>query len=341
MTDITTLHQTNGIPVTALCQGLSLPRATYYRNQPEKSDVPSKTSPPANALSDGLRQRILDVLHSERFVDCTPYQVYYTLLDEGYYYGSIRTFYRLLAEKGETQERRHQRNHRDAVKPELMATAHNQVWSWDITKILSLQRLVYYYLYVIIDIFSRYVVGWLIADCECQLIARDLIQKTTLKQGIQPGQLTIHSDNRPSMTSHTVAQLLEHLGVLKTHNRPYTSNDNPFSESHFKTLKYCPQFPNRFESIAQAEKFYQAFFTWYNQEHYHSGILWLTPQSVHYGQANETLKNRHQMVLNTYQENPIRFNNRIPIQKELQPVYINPPQKITVEKDLHGENSMV
>ena len=340
MTDITTLSQTKKIPVTALCRGLSLPRATYYRKQTEKTDWPDHRTSPANALSDELRQSMLALLHSERFIDCTPYQVYYTLLDKGHYYGSIRTFYRLLAENGETQERRHQRNHRDAVKPELMATAPNQVWSWDITKLLSVQRLVYYYLYVIIDIFSRYVVGWLIADRECQLLARDLIQKTTLKQGIQPNQLTLHSDNGPSMTSHTVAQLLEHLGVLKTHNRPYTSNDNPFSESHFKTLKYCPQFPNRFESIEQAEKFCQEFFTWYNQEHYHSGILWLTPQSVHYGKADDILKKRHQVLLNAYQENSIRFNNRRPIQKKLHPVYINPPQKILIKNDLHEEEIM-
>jgi len=338
MADIKMLHQTKRIPVAALCQGLSLPRATYYRGQ--SATVPSLASSPVNALSNECRQIILDVLHSERFVDCTPYQVYYTLLDEGCYYGSIRTFYRLLSEQGETQDRRIQRDHRNAVKPELMATAQNQVWSWDITKLRSFQRLVYYYLYVIIDIFSRYVVGWLIADRECQQLARELIQKTALKHSIQPGQLTLHSDNGPSMTSHGVAQLLEHLGVLKTHNRPYTSNDNPFSESHFKTLKYCPQFPNRFESITHAENFCQDFFTWYNQKHYHSGILWLTPQSVHYGQADETLEKRYQRLLNAYRENPARFNARMPVRKELQPVYINPPQKIFIGKDLQREEIM-
>jgi len=309
MSDISTASKAKEISVTALCQELALPRATYYRHRIKKAKTSvSKAQSPANALSGTLRQTMLDLLHSKRFVDCTPYQVYYTLLDEGHYYASIRTFYRLLAEKGETQDRRNQRKHRDAVKPELVAMAQNEVWSWDITKLLTFQRLVYYHLYVIIDIFSRYVVGWLIADRECQLLARSLIQKTALRHSIQPGQLTIHSDNGPSMTSHTVSELLDHLGVLKTHNRPYTSNDNPFSESHFKTLKYCPQFPNRFASITEAEKFCQDFFAWYNQKHYHSGILWLTPQSVHYQKAEEVLQNRYQVLWDAYQKNPIRFN---------------------------------
>lgn len=340
MDNIKRMKKTKSVPVATLCNELQISRATYYRNLIEGSQDTSKSASPANALPGNLRKTILDHLHSERFVDCTPYQAYYTLLDEGQYYASIRTFYRLLSEQNETQDRRNQRSHRDAIKPELMAAAENQVWSWDISKLLSQQRLVYYHLYVIIDIFSRYVVGWLIADRECQLLARELIQKTALKHGIQPGQLTIHSDNGPSMTSHTVAQLLEHLGVLKTHNRPYTSNDNPFSESHFKTLKYCPQFPGRFESIKQAEKYCQEFFTWYNQEHYHSGIQWLKPKSVHYGMAGEVLKHRHQVLLDAYNENPVRFNNRTPTLRELKPVYINPPEESTVEKYLQGEKIM-
>ena len=340
MTDIKIVSQEHRVPIVALCEGLSLARSSYYRAPSKKSNLSIHVSSSAHALSNELRQTILDLLHSERFVDCTPYQVYYTLLDEGHYYASIRTFYRLLAEKNETQERRHQRNHRDAIKPELMATAHNQIWSWDITKLLSVQRLVYYHLYVMIDIYSRHVVGWLIADRECQKLARDFIQRTTLRQSIQPGELTIHSDNGPSMTSHTVAELLEHLSILKTHNRPYTSNDNPFSESHFKTLKYCPTFPNRFESLEQAEQFCQNFFTWYNQEHYHSGILWLRPQSVHYGQADEILKRRHQVLLNAYHVEPARFNNRMPKQKKLKPAYINPPKEILNEEALQGGKIM-
>jgi putative transposase len=328
MNKITQISEEKNIALTALCDSLQISRATLYRNtgydeQPYAVNHPTE---PHNAISDAERQNILDVLHSERFVDSTPYHVFYTLLDEGQYIASIRTMYRVLFEAGESKERRNQRNHRDAIKPELMATAPNEVWSWDITKLLGFGRFVYFHLYVILDIFSRYVVGWMIADRECQHLAKTLIQKTTLKHGIQPGQLTIHSDNGPSMTSHTVSQLLEYLGVLKTHNRPYTSNDNPFSESHFKTLKYCPQFPERFESIQQAEIFCQDFFNWYNYEHYHSGILFLKPSTVHFEQADIILKNRHNVLLQTYEKNPTRFNNKIPALKKLKPVYINPPK---------------
>ncbi len=180
MKEITAMHQAKGIPVSVLCESVFLSRATYYRQQSKKANCTVGASP-ANVLTEDVRKQILDLLHGERFVDCTPYQIYYTLLDEGHYYASIRTFYRLLAEGGETQERRHQRNHRNAVKPELMATRKNQIWSWDITKLLSVNRFVYYYLYVILDIYSRYVVGWLIADRECQYLARELLQKSLLK----------------------------------------------------------------------------------------------------------------------------------------------------------------
>lgn len=315
------------VALAALCDNLHVSRATLYRqgkNGLQETTGHQKNT--HNALNIVQKQEILDLLHSERFIDFTPYDVFYTLLDEGQYIASIRTMYRILDELGESHERRNIRNHRDAVKPELIATTPNQVWSWDITKLLSFNRFVYYYLYVILDIYSRYVVGWMIADRECQHLARQLIQKTILKQGVQPGQLTIHSDNGPSMTSHTVSQLLEKIGVLKTHNRPYTSNDNPFSESQFKTLKYCPQFPERFELIKHAEQFCQTFFPWYNNVHYHSGILFLRPASVHYGQADDILRNRHQVLLNTFMENPARFNHRMPTLKKLKPVYINPPE---------------
>lgn len=316
------------VAISALCDSLHLSRATVYRYQGNVSHgtVNSTRQQPHNALDNAQRQEILDLLHSERFMDSTPYEVFYTLLDEGQYIASIRTMYRVLLQHGETKDRRDQRNHRDAIKPELIAMASNEVWSWDITKLLSYDRFVYYHLYVILDIFSRYVVGWLIADCESQHLAKQLIEKTALKQGIQPGQLSLHSDNGPSMTSQTVSQLLEKIGVLKTHNRPYTSNDNPFSESHFKTLKYCPEFPDRFESIEAAEKFCQEFFNWYNNEHYHSGILFLKPASVHAGYSDDILKNRHRVLLDAFEKNPARFNHKIPILKKLKPVYINPPK---------------
>jgi putative transposase len=338
MTDIHSIHQDRKIPVINLCQGLSLSRATFYRRN-EKNSITTIKKPPPNSISSEFKITILDIMHSERFTDCTPYQIYYTLLDEGKYIASIRTFYRLLKQQGETTPRRQQRHHRDVIKPELIATAPNQVWSWDITKLLSTQRLVYFHLYVLIDIYSRYVVGWLIADRECQFLARELIQKSTLKHGIQPSQLTVHSDNGPSMTSRTVAQLLEHLGVLKTHNRPYTSNDNPFSESQFKTLKYCPDFPQRFDSIKSAEKFCKHFFSWYNNQHYHSGIHWLNPRSAHNGDAEQILKNRHHVLVDAYHKNPIRFNKKMPTLKKLQPVFINPPENIG-EKDLQKERIM-
>jgi transposase InsO family protein len=334
MRKITEISEEKDITLTALCDSLQISRSALYRHTGDDllRCAANLSVEPHNVISAAERRKILDVLHSDRFIDTTPYDVFYTLLDEGEYIASIRTMYRVLFEVGESKDRRTQRNHRDAVKPELIATAPNEVWSWDITRLLSFKRFMYFHLYVILDIFSRYVVGWMIEDRECQYLAKTLIQKTTLKHGIQPGQLTIHSDNGPSMTSQTVSQLLENIGVLKTHNRPYTSNDNPFSESQFKTLKYCPQFPDRFESMACAEKFCRDFFEWYNNKHYHSGILFLKPVSVHFGYADKILKNRHDVLLQAYEKNPARFNKKIPALKKLKPVYINPP------KDTEGKN---
>lgn len=335
MSHIHEISAEKNVALSALCDGLEMSRATLYRNTSNNSqpDAVKHLLKPHNAIDEAQKQEILDELHSERFVDATPYEMFYTLLDEGRYIASIRTIYRVLQQAGESKDRRDQRNHRDAVKPELIAKAPNEVWSWDITKLLSVNRLVYFHLYVILDIFSRYVVGWMIAEKECQYLAKTLIQKTTLKNGIQPGQLTIHSDNGPSMTSLTVSQLLDNIGVLKTHNRPYTSNDNPFSESHFKTLKYCPTFPDRFMSIEHAENFCRDFFNWYNNVHYHSGILFLKPSVVHFQKAEEILENRHRVLLKAFEKNPARFNHKMPTLKKLKPVYINPP-KISLEKNI-------
>lgn len=315
------------IALTALCDGLDLPRSTLYR-QTKGSSISDKRILPHNAISREEKEKILSLLHSDRFIDATPYNAFYSLLDEGEYIASIRTMYRVLQEVSESKDRRHQRHHKNAIKPELIATSPNQVWSWDITKLKSVNRFEYFYLYVILDIFSRYVVGWMIADRERQELAKTLIEETALRHGIRSGQLTIHSDNGPSMTSHTVSQLLETMGILKTHNRPYTSNDNPFSESQFKTLKYCPQFPERFESLKGAECFCQPFFKWYNNEHYHSGILFLKPSIVHFGLADAVLKKRHDVLLKAYDKNPERFNRKRPKLKTLKPVYINPPTDI-------------
>jgi len=321
------------IAVDTLCDALCVPRATYYRHQHGDRDAHSvaPNKAPKNALSSEERQCVLDLLHSERFIDKTPYEAFNALIDQGEYYCSPRTMYRVLDEHGESGDRRPQRNHRDAVKPELIATRPNEVWSWDITKLLGPQKWMYYYLYVIMDVFSRYVVGWLIADRESQILARHLIQETALKQGIQPGKLTLHADRGASMTSHTVAQLLEHLGITKTHSRPYTSDDNPFSEAQFKTLKYRPDFPTRFATINVSETFCQGYFGWYNKEHYHSGIAWLTPESVHYGQAEAILAKRHTVLMQAYHNNPTRFNNKEPRLKQLpMAVYINPPQTVQI-----------
>jgi putative transposase len=335
MTYIKQVSEEKDIALAVLCDSLRISRSTLYRifAKGSRDSIITPTKKSHNALNSEEKQQILDILHSERFADATPYEVFYTLLDEDQQYiASIRTMYRILLEAGESSERRNVHNHRDAVKPELIATAQNEVWSWDITKLCGYKRFMYFHLYVILDIYSRYVVGWMIADRECQYLAKSLIEATTKKHGILPHQLTIHSDNGPSMTSQTVSQLLEKIGVLKTHNRPYTSNDNPFSESHFKTLKYWPEFPDRFESIEQAEKFCRNFFDWYNSMHYHSGILFLRPSTVHYGLADVILKERHCILMDAYEKNPARFNYKIPVLKKLRPVYINPPNMKSEKK---------
>lgn len=335
MNDIRQCHQQYKVAQSVLCNALNIPRGSYYRQQ--TCSLNKKVQkPPRNKLNPQEQQQVLDLLHSERFCNCTPYEVFYTLLDEGQYYCSVRTMYRILAERAETQDRRNQRCHRDAIKPELIAVRPNEVWSWDITKLLSTTRLQYYYLYVILDIYSRYVVGWMLAEKECQHLAKNLIQTSALRQGIQPGMLTLHADNGPSMTSGTVAQLLEHIGIAKSHNRPYTSNDNPFSESQFKTLKYCSTFPERFEHFEQAEQFCQSFFQRYNTMHFHSGVHYLTPEVVHYQRDQEVLEKRFNRLMQAYYENPCRFNNKKPTRKILQPVYINPPQTVEISSGQKG-----
>ncbi|ALB22432.1 putative transposase OrfB (plasmid) [Piscirickettsia salmonis] len=331
MDEINKLSKEKNVTAIALCKAVSMPRATYYRQQKKGTLEKKPAFKPSNAIDNQEKDQIIELLHSERFIDSTPYQTFYTLLDEGHYYCSIRTMYRLLTEHSGTKDRRIQRNHRNAIKPELIATTPNQVWSWDITKLLSTKRLVYYHLYVILDIFSRYAVGWLIADRECQDLAYQLIEATALRQGVQKGSLTLHADNGPSMTSGTVGDLLENMGIIKSHNRPYTSNDNPFSESQFKTLKYCPQFPKRFDNIKEAELFSQDFFKWYNSMHYHSGRCFLTPESVHYGLSDGILDKRHDTLMSAYIENPSRFNNKPPVRKILKPAYINPPQTVIIQ----------
>ncbi len=269
---------------------------------------------------------MLEVLHTPRFVDRSPPQVYATLLDKGSYLCSVRTMYRILAGAGQTRERRRQLTHPRYVKPQLLATGPNEVYSWDITKLLGPAKWTYLYLYVILDIFSRYVVGWMVAERESATLASKLIASSCRKQGIEPGQLTIHADRGPSMRSKCVAHLLADLGITKTHTRPYTSADNPFSESHFKTLKYCPEFPGRFGGVQDARAFGRVFFPWYNTEHRHSGIAYLTPETVHYGQAAGILENRRVVLRNAYELHPERFVSGLPLPQTLpEAVWINPP----------------
>jgi putative transposase len=312
------------------CAALGVPRASYYRSLRPRAPGRKRPAPP-RALNADERLAVLDVLHSERFADKAPAEVWATLLDEGTYLCSRRTMYRILEEADEVRERRDQLRHPAYKKPELLAQAPNQVWSWDITKLLGPTQWTYFYLYVILDIFSRYVVGWMLAERESATLASQLIDDTCAKQGIDHGQLTIHADRGTSMRSKTVALLLSDLGVTKTHSRPHVSDDNPFSESQFRTLKYRPDFPDRFGSLPDARAFCRAFFPWYNTEHRHSGIGLMTPESVHYGRAAGLLLDRQRTLTAAYLAHPERFVGRPPTPPALPPaVWINPP---TVEPE--------
>jgi len=297
----------------AACNALIVPRATFYRRYGKKEiDKDNQRPVPPLALSAEERQAVLDVAHEKRFWDSTPYQIFATLLDEGKYLGSVRTIYRILSQNNEVKERRKQVSRPHYQKPELLATEPNQVWSWDITKLKGPAKWTYFYLYVILDIYSRYVVGWMVAHRESAALAKRLIQETCEKQLIPEGQLCIHADRGSSMKSKVVANLLADLGVTKTHSRPYVSNDNPYSESQFKTLKYCPGFPERFGSIQDAREFCRKFFTWYNTVHKHSGIGLMTPEQVHYGQAQHILTHRAKVLESAFKEHEKRFKGKMP-----------------------------
>ena len=266
------------------------------------------------------------MLHSEPFADKAPAEVYAALLDQGQYLCSIRTMYRILDAQQEVRERRDQLRHPTYHKPQLVATAPNQVWSWDITKLLGPAKWTYFHLYVILDIFSRYVVGWMLARRESEHLAERLIRETVVKEGIARDQLTIHSDRGPSMRSQTVAQLLATLGITKSHSRPHVSDDNPFSESQFKTLKYRPEFPDRFASIEHGLDFCGKFFHWQNHEHHHWGLGLLTPATVHYGQADAVLAARQAVLTAAHAAHPERFVRQPPRPLALpSEVWINPP----------------
>ena len=295
----------------AACHALFVPRGSYYRDRRSASS-PVRTAPrprPVRALAAAERETILAYLHQERFQDRSPAAVYATLLDEGQYHCSIRTMYRLLAAQGESRERRNQLTHPPYRKPELLATAPNQLWSWDITKLLGPAKWTYFYLYVILDVFSRYVTGWMVAMRESAELAKRLIQDSCHQQRILPGQLTLHADRGTSMSSKPVAFLLADLGVTKTHSRPHVSDDNPYSESQFRTMKYRPQFPGRFGCIQDSRALAQGFFRWYNEEHHHSGLALLTPDMVH---CSPILQQRQQVLDAAYQLHPERFVRQAP-----------------------------
>lgn len=313
---------------SALCHSVGLARATLYRRrQPARVSTPTPRAPSSRALAPAERQAVLDVLHSERFVDQSPAEVQATLLEEQTYLCSTRTMYRILDAAQEVRERRAQARHPAYAKPELVATAPNQVWSWDITKLKGPIPYLYYSLYVILDLFSRYVVGWMVATHENAHLAQRLIEATCLKQGVGPHQLTIHADRGAPMRSKLLVELYADLHIAVSHSRPRVSNDNPFSEAQFRTIKYRPEFPDRFGSPEHARGLSHDLFTWYNHAHHHSGLSYLTPADVHYGRAAMILEGRHRTRLAAYGAHPERFVHGPPRLDTLPTaVWINPPR---------------
>src|SRR3989449_5135087 len=317
------------VGIHAACDALGVVRSSFYRRQ-QPAPVAESRAASGRALNAAERETVLAHLHEERFQDRSPAAVQATLLDEGVYPCSTRTMYRILAEQGETRERRDQRTHPVYHKHELLATAPKELWSWDITKLLGPAKWTYFYLYVILDVFSRYVTGWMVAMRESAELAKRLIEESCAKQNIQRGQLTLHADRGTSMSSKPVAFLLADLGVTKTHSRPHVSDDNPYSESQFRTMKYRPEFPDRFGCIQDSRAFCQPFFRWYNNEHRHSCVGLLTPTMVHYNQAENILRQRQQVLDLAYQRHPERFIRNAPKPPALpSEVWINKPVQVT------------
>jgi len=313
----------------AACIALGVSRASVQRRRARliaPAAVSRSRPKPARALTVPQRQAVLDLLHAPRFADQAPAEVYASLLDEGVYHCSIRTMYRVLDQNHEVRERRNQLRHPVYRKPELLAERPNQVWSWDITKLMGPTKWSYFYLYVILDIFSRRVVGWCVADAESAVLFRPLLDDAIAKHHVPPGQLTLHADRGGPMKAKATALLLADLGVSRSHNRPHTSNDNPFSESHFKTLKYQPRFPKRFGCIEDAKSFCRGFFDWYNKDHHHAGIGLMTPDQVHYGQTDAVHAARQDTLDRAFRDTPQRFVNKSPIPpNKPTAAWINPP----------------
>lgn len=329
----------NLLNISDVCQAVGVPRSTYYRKTAKKINPPEVQKKSSHRkLSDEEEEKVLAVLNSERFCDFAPAEIHATLLDESVYLCSERTMYRILERNHQNVQRR-QKTGRNYSRPELLATEPNQLWSWDITKLKGQKKWTYYYLYKIMDVYSRYVVGWMVAPMESAELAKKLIEDTCIRQGIQKDQLTLHADRGSSMKSITVGQLLADLGITKTHSRPHVSNDNPYSESLFKTLKYRPEFPELFGSIQDARSFCRAFFIWYNEDHKHSGIAMLTPENVHYNNIPELatlweeIVSKRQILMNeVYKKHPQRFVKGITIiKKPDNQVWINKPKSDDTE----------
>lgn len=328
------------LPAMALrpaLRGLGGSPATWYRRRAPRPLRLARVRPaPPLALSAPERTVILQTLNAPRFADCTPYTAWARLLDEGVYLASVRTFYRMLAASGMVHERRNQLIHPAHAKPELIATAPNQVWSWDITRLRSSLKWQFFYLYVLIDIFSRYVVGWLVAGAENAGLATQLIEETCDKYGIVRDTLTLHSDRGSPMRAKSTAELLVDLGVAASFGRPRVSNDNPFSETQFKTLKYRPDFPERFDGSEHARSYLHRFFHWYNHEHRHSGIGFMTPAAVHWGTAPALQAQRAQVLQAAYHAHPERFKGKLPTPPELPMIVgINLPKPNTEMEITH------
>ena len=316
------------VGVKRSCELLGRVRSTFYRHQqPAVIKEPATRPRPPNALSELERAAVLELLNDPEHCDLAVDQVYARVLDEGIYLCSPATMHRLLASEGASKDRRAQRTHPAKKKPELLATRPNEIWSWDITKLRGPTRGLFYDLYVILDIFSRYVLNWLVAAHEDAQLAKEFIEDAVVTQGVSRGQLTIHADRGGAMRSKPVSQLMVDLGVTRSHSRPHVCNDNPFSESAFKTLKYCPTFPDRFGCIEDARIFSAEFFTYYNHEHRHSGIGLHTPASVHFGTHLEIREQRQATLNAAYETNPIRFRRLAPNAPSIpEMVWINPPE---------------
>lgn len=317
----------NKVGVKPACQSLNYPRSSYYRHISSKPAIQTILHKRHHLrINNNKRLEILKLLNSERFMDKAPATIHANLLDDGIYICSERTMYRILAENQQVKERRKGHRKNNFAKPELLAERVNQVWSWDITKLKTNKKWRYFHLYVIMDIFSRYVVGWMIAERESEVLAQKLIKQTCFNQQIEPNQLYLHADRGASMKSKAVAQLLIDLKVEKSHSRPHTSNDNPYSEAQFKTLKYHVDFPDRFNNMTEAKLFCQKFFEWYNHEHKHAGIAMLSPYDVHYHKADVILKKRQAVLDEAFARHPERFSKKRPECRKLpRNVWINKP----------------